>query len=107
MVERLARRWNADWETEKNFGARLAKARPEGHRVVLCQPGTYMNASGEAIGALARFHKLPPERILVTVDDADLALGEVRLRARGSWASSPSPSPRRRERGHLPSATRR
>ncbi len=84
VVERLARRWNADWKTEKKFSARLARAQQEGRRLLLCQPGTFMNASGEAIGALARFHKLPPERILVTVDDADLPLGEVRLRARGS-----------------------
>ena len=84
VVERLARRWNADWKTEKRFSARLAKAQAEGRRLLLCQPGTFMNASGEAIGALARFHKIPPERMLVTVDDADLPLGEVRLRARGS-----------------------
>src|SRR5438445_9471031 len=84
VVERLARRWSADWKTEKKFSARLARAQPEGRRVFLCQPGTYMNASGEAIGVLARFHRIPPERILVTVDDADLPLGEVRLRARGS-----------------------
>ena len=84
VVERLGRRWNTDWKTEKKFSAKVARAQPEGRRVLLCQPGTYMNASGEAIGALARFHKIAPERILVTVDDADLPLGEVRLRARGS-----------------------
>ena len=84
VVERLARRWNADWKTERKFSARLARAQQEGRRLLLCQPGTFMNASGEAIGALARFHRLAPERILVTMDDADLPLGEVRLRARGS-----------------------
>ncbi len=84
VVERLARRWSAVWKTEKKFNAQLARAQPEGRRLLLCQPGTFMNASGEAIGGLARFHKLPPERILVTVDDADLPLGEVRLRACGS-----------------------
>ena len=84
VVERLARRWNADWKRERKFSTRLAKAQAEGSRLLLCQPGTFMNASGEAIGALARFHKIAPERMLVTVDDADLPLGEVRLRARGS-----------------------
>ncbi len=84
VVERLARRWNAYRKTERKFSARLARAQQEGRRLLLCQPGTFMNASGEAIGALARFHRLAPERILVTMDDADLPLGEVRLRARGS-----------------------
>jgi PTH1 family peptidyl-tRNA hydrolase len=43
-----------------------------------------MNSSGEAVGALAQYYQLPPERILVVLDDADLPLGQLRLRARGS-----------------------
>jgi PTH1 family peptidyl-tRNA hydrolase len=43
-----------------------------------------MNSSGEAVGPLMDFHKIPAERLLVAVDDADLPFGEIRLRARGS-----------------------
>jgi PTH1 family peptidyl-tRNA hydrolase len=43
-----------------------------------------MNASGEAVGALATFYRVPVDRLLVVVDDADLPVGEIRLRARGS-----------------------
>ena len=43
-----------------------------------------MNASGEAVQALAAFYRVPPEKSLVVVDDADLPLGEIRLRPRGS-----------------------
>ena len=43
-----------------------------------------MNLSGEAVGALKNFYQLPLSRLLVAVDDADLPLGEIRLRARGS-----------------------
>jgi PTH1 family peptidyl-tRNA hydrolase len=43
-----------------------------------------MNASGETVGAVARFYQLPPERILIVVDDADLALGQIRMRSEGS-----------------------
>jgi PTH1 family peptidyl-tRNA hydrolase len=43
-----------------------------------------MNSSGEAVGALAGYYRVPHERLLVAVDDADLPLGEIRLRARGS-----------------------
>ena len=43
-----------------------------------------MNASGEAVGAVMTFYRLAPVRLLVAVDDADLPLGEIRMRARGS-----------------------
>jgi len=84
LVERLARRWRADWSVAKKFNARLARARRGGQRVVLCQPQTFMNASGEAVRAVAAYYEVPCERLLVVVDDADLALGELRLRPRGS-----------------------
>ena len=43
-----------------------------------------MNSSGETVGALVGFHKLALARLLVVVDDADLPLGEIRLRPSGS-----------------------
>jgi PTH1 family peptidyl-tRNA hydrolase len=43
-----------------------------------------MNDSGEAVGALVQFYRLPVAQLLVAVDDADLPLGEIRLRPRGS-----------------------
>jgi peptidyl-tRNA hydrolase, PTH1 family len=83
-VEGLAGRWRANWRLEKKFQARLARVKWAGHTVILCQPQTFMNASGEAVGALARFYRLPAGRMLIVVDDADLPLGQVRLRAEGS-----------------------
>ena len=50
----------------------------------MCQPQTFMNASGEAVAALGRFYQLPADRMLVVADDADLPLGEIRMRAKGS-----------------------
>jgi PTH1 family peptidyl-tRNA hydrolase len=52
--------------------------------VILCQPQTFVNSSGEAVGALLKFHKLPLKRLLIVVDDADLPFGEIRLRPSGS-----------------------
>ena len=56
----------------------------KGMKILLVQPQTYMNASGAAVGALASFYKLPPERVLVIFDDISLAVGRVRVRKSGS-----------------------
>jgi len=84
LVEKLAARWQTPWTNERKFKARLASAGRDGRRVLLCQPQTFMNLSGETVGALKDFYQLPLPRLLVAVDDADLPLGEIRLRARGS-----------------------
>ena len=44
---------------------------------------THQNVSGEAVGRLARFYRVPPERVLVIYDDMDLPTAQVRLRAKG------------------------
>jgi len=84
LAERLAQKWGASWKAEKKFQARVARAEQDGRKIIVCQPQTFMNASGEAIGAVQRFYQLPNERLLVAVDDADLPLGQIRLRAEGS-----------------------
>jgi PTH1 family peptidyl-tRNA hydrolase len=84
LVERLAARWSAHWDARKRFNARLARLERAGQKVILCQPQTFMNASGEAVGAVARFYQLPATRTLIVLDDADLALGQIRLRPEGS-----------------------
>jgi PTH1 family peptidyl-tRNA hydrolase len=84
LVEKLAGQWPAGWANERKFAARVAKAERNGRKVLLCEPQTFMNLSGEAVGALVKFYQLPLARILVAVDDADLPLGEIRLRKSGS-----------------------
>jgi PTH1 family peptidyl-tRNA hydrolase len=84
LAERLAGQWGAVWRSEDRFQARLAAADPEGRRCMLCEPLTYMNASGVAVAAVAAYYRVALARLLVLVDDADLPLGEIRLRARGS-----------------------
>jgi PTH1 family peptidyl-tRNA hydrolase len=84
LVEKLAATWKTDWTNERKFRARIAKAECNGKRLLLCEPQTFMNLSGETVGALKDFYQLPLARILIAVDDADLSLGEIRLRASGS-----------------------
>lgn len=83
-AERLARRWKADWSLDDKFKSRMAKVERAGRRLMLCEPQTFMNLSGEAVGKLADYFQVPPKRLLVVVDDADLPLGEIRLRSQGS-----------------------
>jgi PTH1 family peptidyl-tRNA hydrolase len=84
LVDRLAARWRSAWALEKKFQARLARAERDGRKVILCQPQTFMNASGEAVGAVSRFYQVPIVSTLIVVDDADLPLGQLRMRPEGS-----------------------
>jgi PTH1 family peptidyl-tRNA hydrolase len=81
LVEKLAEKWKANWTKERKFQARVVRA--EHGKVLLAEPQTFMNLSGESVGALVKFYQLPLEKILVVVDDADLPLGEIRLRPGG------------------------
>ena len=83
LVEKLAAKWKTDWTNERKFLARVAKTERDGKKVLLAEPQTFMNLSGESVGALVSFYQLPLEKILVVVDDADLPLGEIRLRPSG------------------------
>jgi PTH1 family peptidyl-tRNA hydrolase len=57
-----------------------------GNRVFLAKPVTYMNLSGQAVGALIKYYKIPLDHLLVVNDDLDLPLGTLRLRPGGGSA---------------------
>jgi PTH1 family peptidyl-tRNA hydrolase len=68
---------------EKRSKGLIARGDLAGVKVALVKPQTYMNLSGEAVGPIARFYKVPPERIVVAFDDLDLPLAALRLRKKG------------------------
>ncbi len=84
VVERLAGHWRVGLAANKRFQARLGQVENAGLRLLLCQPETFMNSSGEAVQAICGFYRVPAENTLVIVDDADLPLGQIRLRPSGS-----------------------
>ena len=84
LVDHLARQWKQDWNAEKKLQSIVARGTVAGQRVFLCKPQTFMNESGQAVGAVSRFYRVPLERILVSVDDADLPVGTIRMRGSGS-----------------------
>ena len=84
LVEIMAEQGKAGWTNERKFVARVARGEKAGKKFLLAEPQTFMNLSGETVGALVKFYQLPLAQLLVTVDDADLPLGEIRLRPGGS-----------------------
>lgn len=79
----LADRYGARVDRAK-FHALCGEATISGRRVLLMKPMTMMNASGEAIREATAFYKIDPAHILVLVDDTNLAVGQLRIRLRGS-----------------------
>ena len=55
-----------------------------GERVVLAQPQTFMNLSGESVVQLLNWYKVDASRLIVIYDDVDLAEGKLRFRPSGS-----------------------
>jgi PTH1 family peptidyl-tRNA hydrolase len=73
----------ADLRVESKFQAEVGTLKFGGRRVALLKPTTYMNLSGQAVGAYARYYKIQPAAILVVHDELDLAPGTVRLKRGG------------------------
>ena len=55
-----------------------------GEKVILAQPVTYMNLSGESVRELVDYYKVSPEEIIVIYDDISLEVGQLRIRKKGS-----------------------
>ncbi len=82
VVDRLAAASQLTFDERRNQ-THLARGKLEEVNVAIAKPQTYMNLSGRAVGAIARFYKVLPERILIIHDDLDLPLGVLRLREQG------------------------
>lgn len=68
------------------FDAELAERDIESEPVILLKPTTYMNESGQAVGAVMHFHKLTPEQVYVFHDELDLIEGKLRVKLGGGTA---------------------
>jgi len=86
LVERLAERRGASLGVDRDLASRIARVELAAVPCVLLEPQTFMNRSGQSVGAaLARWPGLVPERDLVVVyDDLDLPPGRIRIRPGGS-----------------------
>lgn len=85
LVDRLAERLDVVF-TRAQSKALVTDGRYRGHKIILVKPQTYMNNSGQAVGSVVNFYKLPLENLLVAYDDVDLPLGSLRIRPTGGSA---------------------
>lgn len=84
-VERWADRFatpGADGWREKFHARTVTLSTPFG-RVVVLEPQTYMNRSGQAVGAAAGFFHVPPKQVVVVHDEIDFVLGRVAVKLGG------------------------
>lgn len=83
VMDLLATRHRAEWEAAPR-GAEALVARWRGGDAVFAKPLTFMNLSGAAVQALMQFYKIDAAGLVVVVDDVNIELGRLRIRARGS-----------------------
>jgi PTH1 family peptidyl-tRNA hydrolase len=84
-VDRIAERLGVKF-TRTQSKALITDARYRDQRIYLAKPQTYMNASGQAVGALLKFYKIPYENLLVAYDDVDLPFETIRMKPFGGSA---------------------
>jgi peptidyl-tRNA hydrolase, PTH1 family len=82
-ADRLAEEWGVSI-SRPEAQALTAAARVGNEHVILAKPQTYMNLSGLAVGRLLSKYEVAPPDLIVLVDEVDLPLGSIRIRARGS-----------------------
>ena len=83
FVEALARSFNTTLKPQSKYFGRVGEAVIGTQKVWLLIPETFMNRSGNSVGALAGFYKIAPENILVAYDELDLAPGVAKLKFGG------------------------
>ena len=79
VVDQLAAQFGSAWERSAKWEALSARC----SAVLLVKPLSFMNHSGYPLLSVTQFYKIEPQQILIVLDDLDLPLGRLRLRARG------------------------
>ena len=83
VMEKLAGKLGVSLRKRLLLKGMTAKAADGDREIILCEPTTYMNHSGECVKQLLRRYGCGPERLMVIYDDIDLAPGSIRIRKNG------------------------
>jgi len=85
VLDEIARRHDLKWaEAPAQVPDAIVAKKCGTEPVLLSKPLTFMNRSGEAVAALARYYDVDPADLLVVVDDIDIPFGRLRAKASGS-----------------------
>ena len=83
LIDLIAVDHSLSFRFEKRYNAEECKFKAEGKDIYLLKPQAFMNRSGQAVAALARYYKIKPEQILVLHDELDLSPGTNRIKQAG------------------------
>ena len=82
LVDRLAEKLGTSFSRMESK-ALVTRERYKDVRLILAKPQTFMNSSGQAVGSLVRYYKIPLTNLLVVIDDVDIEPGTLRIRPHG------------------------
>jgi PTH1 family peptidyl-tRNA hydrolase len=82
VIDALGDRWQVKL-SQRKFDGWIGQGTIGKSRVLLLEPQTFMNASGSAVAAAARFYKVDPAELLVIHDELDLPFGRLQLKTGG------------------------
>ena len=83
LLGELARQAGVSFQSQSKFFGDTARCQSSVHDYWLLKPSTFMNKSGQSVGAMAAFYRVPIERVLIIHDELDLEVGTVRLKEAG------------------------
>jgi len=83
FLDLLASSLRLSFRYEKRYNADETRYRSGDKDIILLKPRTFMNRSGQSVGAVMRFYKMRPQQILVVHDELDLVPGDNRLKQGG------------------------
>lgn len=82
-VDELASKHRGIWKSDAKYQAETSSILIDGQKVWLLKPMTFMNRSGQSVGAFANFFKIPANEILVAHDELDIPPGNARFKQGG------------------------
>lgn len=84
VLDKIAEITRGSWKS--GFKGEYAIVNIEGANHYLLKPHTYMNLSGESVGEITRYYKIPTDKMLIAHDELDFEFGRLKLRKGGSPA---------------------
>lgn len=84
VVEEVAQRLALpELKFKRKCNALVGECKVDDHKVIIAEPQTFMNLSGDAVASLSQWYKIPPDHLIVVHDDVDLEPGQIRVKCGG------------------------